>query len=200
MEAGLAQLKRRGTLVLVGAGMARPQFDPESHPAQRARDHRCVLLRRRRVRALARAARVGPAAGARADRPRRRPARRRRSTPCTALPAARSPPRSSSLQEPRHDRHQAPQAAPQPRRHVDARRCARRPRPRGDHEVLRRRVRVDGVRHAHGGPPPARDAGALRRAVRLPDRRRLADGRPRAWTTSACRSARSTSSSRSTSW
>jgi threonine dehydrogenase-like Zn-dependent dehydrogenase len=28
MEAGLAQLKRRGTLVLVGAGMARPQFDP----------------------------------------------------------------------------------------------------------------------------------------------------------------------------
>jgi 2-desacetyl-2-hydroxyethyl bacteriochlorophyllide A dehydrogenase len=28
MEAGLSQLKRRGTLVLVGAGMARPQFDP----------------------------------------------------------------------------------------------------------------------------------------------------------------------------
>ena len=28
MEAGLAQLKRRGTLVLVGAGMARPMFDP----------------------------------------------------------------------------------------------------------------------------------------------------------------------------
>jgi threonine dehydrogenase-like Zn-dependent dehydrogenase len=28
MEAGLAQVKRRGTLVLVGAGMARPQFDP----------------------------------------------------------------------------------------------------------------------------------------------------------------------------
>jgi (R,R)-butanediol dehydrogenase/meso-butanediol dehydrogenase/diacetyl reductase len=28
METGLAQLKRRGTLVLVGAGMARPQFDP----------------------------------------------------------------------------------------------------------------------------------------------------------------------------
>ena len=32
------------------------------------------------------------------------------------------------------------------------------------------------------------------------DRRRLADGRARAWITSACRSARSTSSSRSTSW
>jgi|SRR5581483_10369080 len=28
MEAGLAQLKRRGTLVLVGAGMASPRFDP----------------------------------------------------------------------------------------------------------------------------------------------------------------------------
>jgi L-iditol 2-dehydrogenase len=28
MEAGLAQLKRAGTLVLVGAGMARPKFDP----------------------------------------------------------------------------------------------------------------------------------------------------------------------------
>jgi (R,R)-butanediol dehydrogenase/meso-butanediol dehydrogenase/diacetyl reductase len=28
MEAGLAQLKRRGTLVLVGAGMAAPRFDP----------------------------------------------------------------------------------------------------------------------------------------------------------------------------
>jgi threonine dehydrogenase-like Zn-dependent dehydrogenase len=28
MEAGLAQLKRGGTLVLVGAGMARPKFDP----------------------------------------------------------------------------------------------------------------------------------------------------------------------------
>jgi (R,R)-butanediol dehydrogenase/meso-butanediol dehydrogenase/diacetyl reductase len=28
MEAGLAQLKRRGTLVLVGAGMAAPKFDP----------------------------------------------------------------------------------------------------------------------------------------------------------------------------
>jgi threonine dehydrogenase-like Zn-dependent dehydrogenase len=28
MEAGLAQLKRRGRLVLVGAGMASPRFDP----------------------------------------------------------------------------------------------------------------------------------------------------------------------------
>src|SRR5205823_7814328 len=28
MEAGLAQLKRRGRLVLVGAGMAAPRFDP----------------------------------------------------------------------------------------------------------------------------------------------------------------------------
>ncbi|HVT77090.1 MAG TPA: zinc-binding dehydrogenase, partial [Acidimicrobiales bacterium] len=28
MEAGLAQLKRAGTLVLVGAGMAAPKFDP----------------------------------------------------------------------------------------------------------------------------------------------------------------------------
>ena len=28
MEAALAQLKRAGTLVLVGAGMARPKFDP----------------------------------------------------------------------------------------------------------------------------------------------------------------------------
>jgi threonine dehydrogenase-like Zn-dependent dehydrogenase len=28
METGLAQLKRAGTLVLVGAGIARPKFDP----------------------------------------------------------------------------------------------------------------------------------------------------------------------------
>jgi threonine dehydrogenase-like Zn-dependent dehydrogenase len=28
MEAGLAQLKRAGILVLVGAGMAQPKFDP----------------------------------------------------------------------------------------------------------------------------------------------------------------------------
>jgi threonine dehydrogenase-like Zn-dependent dehydrogenase len=28
MESGLAQLKRAGTLVMVGAGMARPKFDP----------------------------------------------------------------------------------------------------------------------------------------------------------------------------
>ncbi len=62
MEAGLAQLKRRGTLVLVGAGMARPQFDPNRILLNELVDHRRVLLRRRRLRALARAAGVGPAA------------------------------------------------------------------------------------------------------------------------------------------
>ena len=59
MEAALAQLKRAGTLVLVGAGIRAPEVRQQPHPAERARDHRRVRLRPRRLPARARAARVG---------------------------------------------------------------------------------------------------------------------------------------------
>ena len=67
-ESALAQLKRAGTLVLVGAGMARPKFDPNRILLERARDHRRVRVRPRRLPARARAARVGQDA----ERPARR--------------------------------------------------------------------------------------------------------------------------------
>ena len=61
----LAQLKRAGTLVLVGAGMQPAAVRQQPHPAERADDHRRVRLRRRRLPARARAARVG--SGSRLD-------------------------------------------------------------------------------------------------------------------------------------
>ena len=83
MEAGLAQLVKAGTLVLVGAGIDRPAVRPEPHPAQRARDHRRQHLRPRRLRAGARAARLRQAPdraprGARGGAARRRPRRHAR--------------------------------------------------------------------------------------------------------------------------
>jgi threonine dehydrogenase-like Zn-dependent dehydrogenase len=68
MEAGLAQLVRGGTLVLIGAGPA--PVRPQPHPAQRAGRHRGVQLRRRWLRGGPGAAGVGPPAGRRAARTR----------------------------------------------------------------------------------------------------------------------------------
>ena len=75
-EAGLDQLDFAGTFVFVGTGddVSRGQPQPGDHP--REHDPRCVQLRRRRVGARARAARVGQDAARRADRAGRRAARR----------------------------------------------------------------------------------------------------------------------------
>ena len=93
MEAGFHQLRRGGTLALVGAGIEHPTFDPNRFILNELDRVRLVHLRQGRVRAGARAPGLGRPAQRAADRARRRAPRRDLRGPRAAWPTAASPAR-----------------------------------------------------------------------------------------------------------
>ena len=182
MEAALAQLKRAGTLVLVGAGMQPPRFDPNR-----------ILLNELVITGAFCYDADGFDAALELLAPRRLPDRRARR-------ARRRRPRRAARRDrgPQRRRHPGQGACrpgpPAGRRAMKAETCAS---PRFNHvamsvpadllgeagradlvPVLRRGVRLAGAPDRDRRPQEARLRGARGRAVRVPDRRRRADGLP----------------------
>ena len=145
---------------------------PEPHPAQRGRHHRGLHLRPGRLRRGPRAPAPGRSRSTRSSS-RARCRSTGSSTPCGTWPRAAAPARSwcgrdrARLHARRRGSTTSPCRSP---------RTSSTPTAGRAHRLLRRRLRLRGVRGPHRGPPPARVPRPQPRAVRVPGRRRRADG------------------------